>query len=184
MRLAYIQGVVGPDGTPEYLSQGDLAHRFNIPIGSIAKVCTEEGWMAQRVEHQRRLSSETQRKCIARASDRLASVAAKSAETAERILDNIMYLMPAPPPGKDVTFEGPSGDNIERAERLSVVYRNILQGTRLLSSGSPTPTNTAGDGAGSEGLTAQQRDVALAAARSVLERNQSPAAVAGVPGED
>lgn len=118
-------------------------------MGAIGKVAADEGWPKLRAEYQSKLNAEIQLKSIETIAQTVAVVAAKSASTCGVVLDRIASLvrpkpqpdtvgqigLPAPEP--EITEEA-----IEKAQALSVVYRNLCQGTRLLVGGGQTTTQT------------------------------------------
>lgn len=165
-------------------------------MGAIGKVAADEGWPKLRAEYQSKLNAEIQLKSIETIAQTVAVVAAKSASTCGVVLDRIASLvrpkpqpdtvgqigLPAPEP--EITEEA-----IEKAQALSVVYRNLCQGTRLLVGGGQTPQGGQQPPVEAEReppLSPEARAAALAVVKAMSGANRAPDAdlSESVGGED
>lgn len=132
LETLYVHGEPSEDGTRKFPSYASLATRFGVGVGSVAAVASEGGWPAKREAFQRQLREEIDRKCIENASveaGRLVGVGLRAASEVALMLRRL--LGPGAPPGEDARWTGPNSEVIERAGKLSVIYRNLCHGVYL-----------------------------------------------------
>lgn len=194
IRDAYVQGIVGANGVPEFESYSSLAARFGVGNGFIRVMGKKEDWPGKRTEYQSNLRAEIARKTIANASEKIAEVGALALGTASKLLRTIDLLLPNPPPGSDEAFKPPSADDAELIQSLSVSFRNITHGARILTGGGdgragngPGGANEAAGGSlggTADGLSPEAKRAAEAAIGGAASANRAPSLSGAIPGED
>ena len=128
----YVHGETQEDGTRKFPSAAALATRFGVGVGSVQGMVTEQDWRGKREAFQRQLREEIDAECLKNAASeagRLVGVGLRAASEVALMLRRL--LGPGAPPGEDARWTGPNSEVIERASKLSVIYRNLCHGVYL-----------------------------------------------------
>lgn len=186
IRDAYIQGSVGKDGVPEFESYSSLASRFGVGNGSIRVEGKKGDWPGKREEYQKALRAEIARKSIDNTATRIAEVGSQALETGSKILRTIDHMLVNPPPAGSVDpgYSAPTSDTVEIIQSLSVTFRNITHGARILTGAGPNPGDgRMGNGPGganeAETLSPEAVRAADAAIGGATTTNRTPAPTTG-----
>lgn len=171
--LLYVQGELKPDGGREFLSYAGIAQRFAASIGSVELHGREDDWPGKREEFRRALRAAIGQQCVEIGAKETALAASLGAQGASRAAAVILYLLgDDPPKGKDPKWVAPDLASIDRAAKLSLVYRNLAMGARYLSGGAPATVPPTGGAAND--LPAVPEVARRAALKAMSDANQDP----------